>query len=128
MSDEAKVESVLQNLLTITYDNETYKFKIPSIQDRININGIAAKIRKDSDPEGNGIALGYDPSSVLLTDKIATFMHLMKETSAKWVYTPGDSGKPIMNMANWSDDVPILEVIDQFNIELDKFRKGGDQH
>lgn len=119
---EPNVENILQNELTVTYGPDTYVFKIPSIKDRLSIAAHAAKLRKDSDPEGNGIALGYDPSAVILSDKLATFIVLLKNTSAKWVYAPAENGKPQIDIENWSDDVPVMEVIDQFNNELEIFR------
>jgi hypothetical protein len=125
MSDnqQAQAASVaLKNELTITYNNQEYVFKIPSIGDRILISGRAAKLRKESDPDGTGISLGYDPSAVMLTEKIATFMVLLKSTSSPWVYFPDEHGKPGMDVTKWPDDVPIMEVVDEFNDELAKFR------
>src|SRR5208282_2773545 len=109
----------------VLYGEFEYTFKVPSIKDRMDIQGKAALIRKQSDPEGTGFSLGYDPSTVMLSDKIATFMVLLKDTSAPWVYSPDVVGKPVIDIDKWPDNVPILEVVDQFNVELAKFRGTG---
>ena len=123
MSDTPNLETALKNEIIIEKDGETYTFKVPSIKDRIKIAATGADLRKESDPKGNGITLGYDPSAVLFTDTIATFMVLLKSTSAKWVYSPDAAGKPVIDLDKWPDSVPIMEVVSQFNDELDKFRK-----
>ncbi len=125
---EPTVENVLQNQLTVKHENDEFVFKIPSIKDRLTIAAKAAKLRQESDPEGNAIALGYDPSAVVLSDRLATFIILLKETSASWVFTPNESGKKEINIGNWADDVPVMEVVEQFNIELDKFRAERNRH
>lgn len=122
-NEQAQAANIaLRNELTINHNNQQYVFKIPTIGDRILIAGRAAKLRKESDPEGTGISLGYDPSAVMLTEKIATFMVLLNSTSSPWVYYPDEHGKPAMDVNKWPDDCPIMEVVDQFNDELAKFR------
>lgn len=122
MTETNNLETALKNEITVDYNGETFVFKIPSMKDRIDIAARAADLRKEADPKGQGITLGYDPSAVLLTDTVATFMVLLKSTSAKWVYSPDDSGKPQIDLSKWQDDVPLLEVVNQFNAELEKFR------
>lgn len=124
--DKVNIENVLKNEITIHYAGEEYLFKIPSVRDRIRIAAEAAKIRKDNDPDGNGVQLGYDPTSVMLTDRIATFTVLIKNASAKWVYQPSAQG-PFIDIDKWPDDVPVMEVVDQFNNELAEFRAKGDR-
>lgn len=125
---EPTVENILQSKLTIKHGNYNYVFKIPSIKDRLGITARAAKLRQESDTEGNGIALGYDPSAVIISEKLAKFLTLLQETDAPWVYTPDAAGKPSMSIDNWADDVPVMEVVDQFEVELDKFRADRDKH
>ena len=50
-------------------------------------------------------------------------MVLLKSTTAAWVYSTDASGKPAIDLDKWPDSVPIMEVVSQFNDELDKFRK-----
>ena len=122
MPETETTQTVLQNEIKVVHENQEYNFKIPSVKDRLSIAALAAKLRKDNDPDKNGIMLGYDPAAVMLTDRLATFMVLLKTTSAPWVYSIDGQGHNVMDIDRWGDDVPVLEVIDQFNTELDKFR------
>jgi hypothetical protein len=116
--------TALKQKITIRFNNNEYVFKMPTFFDRIKISGTAAKLRKEGDPDGTGFSLGYDPSAVMLTEKIATFMELLDSTTAAWVYYPDEHGKPGMDVRQWPDDAPVMEVVDQFNEELAKFRAG----
>jgi hypothetical protein len=127
MPEGNTLETALKNQIEVMYENQSYTFKIPSIKDRIRIAGVAADLRKSADPQGNGITLGYDPTTVLFTDTVATLMVLLITTSAPWVYTIGLDGKPTIDLDKWPDTVPVMEVIDQFNKELDKFRATGNK-
>jgi hypothetical protein len=128
MSDNSptNVENVLKGEITIHYNNDAYIFKVPSVRDRLHIAAKAAQLRKETDPEGNGIALGYDPTALMLSDRIATLLVLLRSSEAKWVYSPGPTG-PVMDVDKWPDNAPIMEVIDQFNNELEMFRKAGNK-
>jgi hypothetical protein len=123
MPETNNLETALKNEITIEHGGETYVFKVPSIKDRIDIAATGADLRKKADPERNGITLGYDPGAVLFTDTIATFMVLLKSTSAKWVYAGDTSNNPKVDLDKWPDNVPVMEVVNQFNEELEKFRK-----
>jgi hypothetical protein len=123
---EPTIENVLQKQLTVQYNGDDFVFKIPSMQDNLNILARANELRRDSTSDGNAISLGFDPAATTLTNQIATFRELLVSTSAKWVYTAGPKG-PEMNLNNWPSDVPITEVVDKFNQELDTFRKEGNR-
>lgn len=125
MPETDNLETALKNEITIEHSGETYVFKIPSIKDRIKIAGVGADLRKEADPKGNGITLGYDPTTVMFTDTVALFMVLLKSTSAKWVYGKDASNNPKIDLDAWPDDVPFMEVVSQFNDELEKFRTKG---
>ena|SRR5579872_592503 len=123
MSDETTMpEAALTNKLRVVYNNEEFLFRIPSMSDKLKILGIAAALRGESDPNGNGIALGYDLTAIMITEKLATFKHLLDSTSAKWVYAPNDKGQFVIDFSKWPDDAPFSEVIDEFNKELANFR------
>jgi hypothetical protein len=123
MPETTNLETALKNEIIIEYEGESYVFKVPSIKDRIKIAATGADLRKEADPKGNGITLGYDPTAVLFTDTIATFMVLLKSSTAKWVYGGDVSNNPKIDLDKWPDSVPVMEVVNQFNEELDKFRK-----
>lgn len=119
------IETILAKELDISYEGETYKFKIPSVWDQIRIMGIAVQLRKEADPDNNGISLGYDPTTVLVTERLATFKHLVQASSAKWVYSPDSKGQLVMDITKWPDDAPFSEVVEVFNAELARFRGKG---
>jgi len=119
MSD---AEQIIKSEITVKVGEEEFTFKIPSMQDRIKISAYAVKLRRDADPDGNVTALGYDPSVVTQTEYLATFIKLIKSSTAKWVYSPDAHGQPSINLDNWPDTAPVMEVVDQFNKELATFR------
>jgi len=122
MSETTNLETALKNEITITNGGETYVFKVPSIKDRIKIAATGAELRRESDPKGNGITLGYDPSAVMFTDTLAIFIVLLKSSTALWIYSKDGANNPVMDLDKWPDNVPIMEVVSQFNDELEKFR------
>lgn len=127
MSDN--MENVLKNELIVKYLGEDYCFKIPSVRDQIKIAAVAAKLRQDNDSGVNGASgsqLNYDPTTVVLTSKIATLLVLLKNTTASWVYSAGAQG-PVMDIDKWPDEYLVMGVVDQFNIELDTFREAGNR-
>ena len=119
----SEANQIIQSELTIKLGEDEFTFKIPSMQDRIKIAAYAVKLRRDADPDGNVTALGYDPSVVTQTEYLATFIKLVKTSTAKWVYSPDANGQPSINLDKWPDNAPFMEVVDQFNKELDAFRK-----
>ena len=115
-------ETIIKDELTVKVGDHEYTFKIPSIKDRLQIAAYAVKLRRDADPDGQVIALGYDPSIVAYTEVLATFMTLIKSSDAPWVYSPDNNGQPSLNIDKWPDNVPVMEVVDKFNQELATFR------
>ena len=122
MSDNANLEKVLKRELKIVHGGEEYTFKIPSVKDRLKILGKAVELRQEV---GGSVATGYDPNLVISTETLATFLTLVQGSSAKWVYSPGHDNKPVMDLDQWPDNVPVAEVVDQFQKELDTFRAAG---
>lgn len=118
---------ILKNTVTVTAGGFHFTLRIPSMKDRMKISSMAAKLRRDNDPDGTGFAYGYDIMSMQLFDQVATFIVLYKDSDCPWVLTPSpeDASKPVMDTDKWPENAPIAEVIEQFNIELDKFRKAG---
>lgn len=116
-------EAVIKDELTVKVGDYEYTFKIPSVKDRLKIAAAAVRYRSDANADGQVVALGYDPSIVGYTEVLATFTTLIKATDAPWVYTPDVNGQPGINIDKWPDNAPFMEVIDQFNKELDTFRK-----
>ena len=61
-------------------------------------------------------------------------LYLKKKYSDKYQYAyvhiketdyPGHDNKPVMDLDQWPDNVPVAEVVDQFQKELDTFRATG---
>lgn len=124
-SKTPSIETILAKELSIEHAGETYTFKIPSMWDQLRILGIAAQLRREADPDNNGITLGYDPTTVLITERLATFKHLVQASSAKWVYSVDGKGQLIMDISKWPEDAPFSEVVEVFNAELARFRGKG---
>jgi hypothetical protein len=115
---------MLKDVINVSVNGNTFSFRIPSVKDKLKISALAAKLRRDNDPDGTGFAYGYDVMSMMFFDSIATFMTLYKDSDAPWVFTPNpEDNKPEMNLDKWPNDAPIVEVIEQFNTELATFRK-----
>lgn len=119
------IETILAKELTIEFQGDSFQFKIPSMWDQLRIMGIAAQLRKEADPDNNGITLGYDPTVTYVTTQLATFKHLVQASSAKWVYSPDNKGQLIMDITKWPDDAPFADVVEVFNAELARFRGKG---
>lgn len=119
----SEAEHIIKDELTVKVGEDEYTLKIPSIKDRLQIAAYAVKLRRDADPDGMVTSLGYDPNMVMYTETLATFITLIKNSTARWVYSPDAAGQPSINIDKWPDNVPIMEVIDQFNKELETFRK-----
>jgi hypothetical protein len=67
-----------------------------------------------------------DKKSLVLTKKKRiNWNQSLKSTSAKWVYGKDASNNPKIDLDAWPDDVPFMEVVSQFNDELEKFRTKG---
>jgi hypothetical protein len=125
MADE---QAILKDSIVVSHDGHEYEFKIPSVRDRTKIYAVAAKLRKDADPDGMGLAYSYNFMDTAYMESIAQFLVLIKTSSAPWVYTTDKTGKPILDIDKWPSDVPIVEVMEKFADELTKFREGGDKH
>lgn len=117
---------LLQKTLVIKYDNHEYEFKIPSFNDRLLISSLSASLQRKFDPDGNG-TLVPDLMTANLFEAYANFKHLLVRTDATWVYSNSNDAKPEMDIKNWPDDVPIVEIVRQFYSELATFREGGDK-
>jgi len=117
----AEQPNILHDTITVTHGNETFVFRIPSLKDRMKISSLAAKLRRETDPDGMGLAMGYDAGSSMLFEAVASFMTLVKEAPPRWL-KPDAAGNPIIDLDNMTEDTPVMEVMNQFYIELDKFR------
>lgn len=115
------LEKFFQQVITVHYNGDTYEFKVPSVSDKVNIASSAAKLRRDGDPDGIGVAYGYDPMSLLYIQKLATFKVLIK-AGPPWIFSPDKDKKPVVDIEKLPDDFPIEEVMDQFDKELELFR------
>jgi hypothetical protein len=124
MADDA----ILKDTIVVSHEGLEYEFHIPSVSDRVKIYARAAKIRKDADPDGMGLAYGYNFLDTAYIDNLAQFLVLIKTSSAPWVFTPDATGKPVLNPDKWPSDAPIVEVIEKFTEELEKFREERDRH
>lgn len=123
IEETAKAEQFFKEEIVVMHGKAEYTFKIPTVKDRMKISGMAAKFRRDNDPDGNGLIYGYDPLAIMYGNSVAMFVTLLIQTSARWVYTPDEIGKPQINMDKWPDDAPVQEVIELFNTKLVEFRE-----
>lgn len=121
MPEKTDIENFFKQTITVIYDGETYEFRVPSVADRIAMDGKAAKLRRDGDPDSMGLVYGYDPISLSYTMSLAKFSTLIK-AGPPWVFTPDKDGKPIVDISKWPDNVPIEEVVNELDKQLDEFR------
>jgi hypothetical protein len=119
---EVKTPSVLQDSLIVSYNNESFVFKIPSIKDRMRISSYAAKLRRETDPDGLGLAMGYDAGSSVMFEAVAGLICLIKEAPPRWM-KPSSNGTPAIDLDSLGEDMPVMEVMNQFYLELDRFRQ-----
>lgn len=116
------LDNFFKQSITVNYNGEQFEFRIPSMKDKITIDGVAAKLRRDGDPDGIGLVYGYDPMALGFTIALAKFSTLIKG-GPPWVYTPDKDGKPIIDINKWPDNTPIEEVVAELDKQLDEFRE-----
>ena len=112
-----------QQELTVSVLGETYQFKIPSFRDEARIGSLARFLRAQDDPEHVGSADGLDFNTFFKYEALATFPILLQRSTATWPYSAGKDGKPIVDVDQFPNDAPIMEVYEAYLDALAMFRK-----
>ena len=119
-----------QQELTVSVLGETYQFKIPSFRDEARIGSLARFLRAQDDPEHVGSAEGLDFNTFFKYEALATFPVLLQRATVTWPYSAGKDGKPVVDIDQFPDDAPIMEVYEAYLDALAMFRKsrtGGEE-
>jgi len=125
------MSDVLTDTLTVRVGDDDFVFRIPTPiqQIQMGIRGLA--LRRRFDPMGAGWETGLDDPTYMLIRGMVLLEVLLKQSSAKWVYSeaPGADGRP--NVAVNIDSLPphatpiIIQVYQGFTEALATFFAGG---
>ena len=112
-----------QTDITVSVLGETYQFKIPSFRDEARIGSIARFLRAQDDPEHVGSADGLDFNTFFKYEALATFPILLQRSTVTWPYSAGKDGKPVVDIDQFPDSAPIMEVYEAYLDALAMFLK-----
>lgn len=106
---------------------DTYVFKIPSLHDEFRVSARVKNIRKQIDPDWDGVEQGMDWFSVMGMQAAATFEVLLVKSSATWPYTASKSGEPIVDSSKFPITMvdEVRAVYSEYMGEVRRFRDGG---
>jgi hypothetical protein len=117
---------LLERTILIKNDGEEFEFAIPSSMHEIKIGAAMRKLRREADPAGAGPGeeYGWDDATFAHTRALAVFLVCLEKTSAKWVYSADQSGKPIIDPSKWPPETAerVLEIYLAFNQAVGRFR------
>ncbi len=118
-----------ENTITVDYEGSKFTFKIPSIMESARIGVRAKMMRKEVAPESDGSEDGLDIETIYIFKALSTFEILLKKTDAPWVFTPGEDGKPKIDVNKFEDKhlVSLIDVYLEYSTALRNFRTGGVQ-
>lgn len=125
-----QLNPLTQQELTVSVLGETYQFKLPSFRDEARIGSLARFLRAQDDPEHVGSAEGLDFNTFFKYEALATFPVLLQRATVTWPYSAGKDGKPVVDIDQFPDDAPIMEVYEAYLDALAMFRKsrtGGEE-
>ena len=112
---------IAQTELNVVHDGATYIFKIPGVRDEAKIGSYARFLRVQDDPNGVGAAEGLDFNSFFTYQALATFAVLLRKASVTWPFSPDKTGKPVVDVNQFPDDAPVLEVYEGYLDALARF-------
>ena len=117
---------LLQNTLAVSAGNDKFEFRIASLSDEIAIGARIAKIRRSLDPEWNGFDQGLDGSTMFYLRAAATFELQLAQSSAKWPFSEGKTGKIVVDSSQFPSDKvnTVMEAYQGYIAALDTFRSG----
>lgn len=120
-----QLNPLTQQELTVSVLGETYQFKLPSFRDEARIGSLARFLRAQDDPEHVGSAEGLDFNTFFKYEALATFPVLLQRATVTWPYSAGKDGKPVVDIDQFPDNAPIMEVYEAYLDALAMFRKSG---
>ena len=88
---------VVQTELTVTVENGTYEFKIPSIRYDIEVATRAARIRRLADPSGGTSPYELGGRATGLSWALAQMELYLIRSSTTWPFSPGPTGEPVVD-------------------------------
>jgi hypothetical protein len=122
------VDPGLQDKITVvsTIDNETYVFRIPTLQEQVQFGFAVRRVRRRYDPENVGDPSGLDGMTFELTYGMATFEMLL-HAGPEWVWKdkPSADTKPVVDSSTFTDPKKmsvIMEVSGKYWTEVNRFR------
>lgn len=120
-----ETDKLLKQTIEIRHNGETYEFRIPSFMDEIKLGLQARRIRRQLDPEGDGSADGLDFATSMLVRSAAVFELLLQSATAKWPYSTGEHGEPVVDITKWPDDKmeEATAIGLAFETDLTRFRQ-----
>lgn len=106
---------------------DTFVFKIPSLHDEFRVSARVKNIRKQIDPEWDGIEQGMDWWAITGMQAAATFEVLLVKSSAPWTHSPGKDGAPTVDSSKFPITMvdEVRAVYSEYMGEVRRFRDGG---
>ena len=124
------MSELMQTTIEVVHkpSGDTFTFAIPSLHDEFRVSARVKKIRKAIDPDWDGYEQGLDGYALMGMNACATFEVLLRASSAKWVYSGGIDGKPVVDSSKFPIDRndEVRQVGVDFQTAVQTFRAGGD--
>lgn len=122
---------VLTETLTVKAGEDEFVFRVPTPMQQIEIGIRGLALRRRFDPTGGGWEAGLDDATYMLIRGVVILEVLLKQSSAKWVYseTAGVDGRPTVAVS--IDSLPpyatpiIIQVYQGFLEALATFFTAG---
>jgi len=120
-------DDVLQNTLEVKVNEDTYEFSIPTYLDEIKVGIRSRDLVRTATGNFNNSLEGVDEETRWLINVAARFEVLLKRSSAKWPWSDGPAGKPVVDFQKWPNDKvgEALAAGTMFAAELNRFRSRG---
>lgn len=117
---------ILERTILVENSGEEFEFAIPTSMTELKVGAAIRRLRREADPTsvGPGEADGWDDMTQIHTRAMANFMVCLERTSAKWVYSADQNGKPVIDPNKWpAESVErILEINFAFGAAVQRFR------
>lgn len=122
MADQPIKKEVL-----VTYNGETFTFKMPTIYDDIK-TGVRARRILLSAADGDQIEdeSAYDYNTRYFIRACAIFETQLLQTSAQWVHTATPGGSPVVDTSKFGPEraADVLAIVTDYSNQVDTFRSG----
>lgn len=133
-------DEFLKNTIDIEYKTDSFEFRIPTVEDELQLGFIERNIRRDFEGRAMsadelkirrplGEAEGLDFNTRARVQAIAGFQRLLVKSDAKdnWCWSKDPQGRPVIDYRVW-DATHLDEAVAiwwLFMEELTRFRSGG---